>query len=131
VAPGGGTASSTITTAGARANTAGSYVSHAALITPVAGGAIAAVIGVGVYGVCNWIAYAKKYKTGTQAILDTTRNAGGLGVAAGLGIWAANIVAGTGLALASPVVLPFATALAVTYVSKRMWDLVTTKNAHC
>ena len=112
----------------ARIKTTGTHLSRTVLVSPVAGGIAAGVIGVGVYGVGNLVGYLKGKKAGKDALADTAKNAGGLGISAGIGIAAANAVIGTGLVvLGVPALLPIATGVAVTCAAKKVWNRVTNR----
>jgi hypothetical protein len=97
-------------------------VVQAALLDPVVGGAVVGLTGAGLYGIGNLVSYARKTKTPRQALGDTVKGAGGLGVSAGLGIWAGNAAAGSGFVLGSSVVLPLIAGVTVTFIAKRIWN---------
>ena len=78
--------------------------------------------GIGIYGIGNLVNYAKKNKTGKQALGDTLKESGGLGVSAGLGILAGNAVVDAGVVLGSSFVLPLVAGVTVTYIAKRLWN---------
>ena len=76
----------------------------------------------GLFGIANVMDYMKKKKTGKEAILDTFRESGKVGICSVIGITAGNGVAGTGLVLIAPSVLPIAAGVAATFLLKRFWD---------
>ena len=108
--------------------TLGSRLSRTTLTSPVVGGTVVGVVGAGVCGAGNLVAYARKKKTGREALVDTVKDGTGLGLAAGLGIGAANIVAATGLVLINPAVLPVATAVTVACAAGKTWNRLTSRN---
>jgi len=76
----------------------------------------------GLCGVTNAMDYWKKKKTGKEAISDTFKESGKVGICSVIGITAGNGVAGTGLVLIAPSVLPITAGLAATFLLKRFLD---------
>jgi hypothetical protein len=85
-------------------------------------GLVVFVVTTGLYGISNALDYFKKKKTGKEAISDTFKASGKVGVCSIIGITAGNGVAGTGLVLIAPSVLPIAAGITATYLLKRFWD---------
>ena len=99
-------------------------VRTAAVAGPLTAGMVVGAVAAGFYGAANTIRYAKKEKTGTQAVKDTLAGSAGMGVSAGLGLAAANAIVGTTLALGSTVVIPIAAGAAAAFVSARIWNML-------
>lgn len=99
-------------------------VSTSVVASPLATGTIVGVVATGFYGVANMVRYAKNKKTGAQAVKDTVTGSAGLGISTGLGLAAANTIAGTSLALGSTVIVPLVAGAAAAYVSMAVWDKV-------
>ena len=76
----------------------------------------------GLCGIVNAMDYLKKKKTGKEAISDTFKRSAKVGVCSVIGITAGNGVAGTGLVLIAPSVLPIAAGITATFLLKRFWD---------
>ena len=91
----------------------------AAMTSPLAMGTIAGAVAVGFYGIANILRYRRNEKSGLQAAKDTVTGSAGVGISTGLGIAAANAVAGT---LGSTVFVPLATGAAVAYAGMAIWD---------
>ncbi len=89
---------------------------------PLVGTVVAGVVSTGLYGICNLISYLKKKKSGKQAVVDTLKESGELGVSAGIGVVAGNAITATGLILVNTTVLPVAAGVTATFVSKRLWN---------
>jgi len=98
-----------------------------AVLTPVRAGVVFAALGAGLYGVSNAVKYAQNKKSATQALKDTAKGAGGLGVSAGLGIAAGNAISGTALALGSTLVAPLAAVVVTASVTMRFWNKLFSK----
>lgn len=95
---------------------------RASLASPVSEGVVIGAIGAVGYGIGNAVNYAKKKKTGKEAVADTVQNSLGLGISAGLGIWAAKLVVPLSLTIGAATVLPVATGLGVTFLGKNLWN---------
>ena len=108
-------------------STTGTLLSRTALTSPLAGGVVAGVAGVGIYGIGNIVSYAKKKKTGKQAIGDTVKDSSGLGVSAGVGVLAGKAIAGTFLTFGSAALVPVATGLTAMYFTKKAWNKLFSK----
>ena len=89
---------------------------------PYFAGMVVFVVTTGLYGMSNAMDYFKKKKTGKEAIFDTFKDSGKVGVCSIIGITAGNGVAGTGLVLFAPAVLPIAAGVTATFLLKRFWD---------
>jgi len=76
----------------------------------------------GLFGIANVMDYLKKKKTGKEAISDTFKESGKVGVCSVIGITVGNGVAGTGLVLIAPSVLPITAGVTATFLLKRFWD---------
>ena len=96
-------------------------------LTPVRGGVVFAAVGAALYGVSNTVKYARKEKSGKQAVKDTVKGSAGLGVSAGLGIAAAKAISGTALALGSTLVAPVAAGVVAAAVAMRFWNKLFSK----
>ena len=98
---------------------------------PYFAGLVVFVVTTGLYGMSNAMDYFKKKKTGKEAITDTFKDSGKVGVCSIIGITAGNGVAGTGLVLFAPAVLPIVAGVTATFLLKRFWDRNTsgTRNA--
>ena len=91
------------------------------LLNPLAEGAIIGVVSTGLYGISNLMNYAKKKKSGKQALKDTLKSSSGLGVSSGLGIAAAKACAGSTLVFGSTIVIPLACGVTVAFIAKKIW----------
>jgi multisubunit Na+/H+ antiporter MnhB subunit len=76
----------------------------------------------GLCGIANVMDYLKKKKTGKEAISDTFKESAKVGVCSVIGITAGNGIAGTGLVLIAPSVLPITAGITATFLLKRFWD---------
>lgn len=85
-------------------------------------GFVVFVVTTGLCGIANVMDYWKKKKTGIEAISDTFKASGKVGVCSVIGITAGNGVAGTGLVLIAPSVLPIAAGVTATFLLTRFWD---------
>lgn len=85
-------------------------------------GFVVFIVTTGLCGITNAMDYWKKKKTGKEAISDTFKASGKVGVCSVIGITAGNGVAGTGLVLIAPSVLPIAAGVTATFLLKRFWD---------
>jgi hypothetical protein len=85
-------------------------------------GIVVFVVTAGLCGIANACDYLKKKKTGKEAISATFKESGKLGVCSIIGITVGNGVAGTGLVLIAPSVLPIAAGVTATFLLKRFWD---------
>jgi hypothetical protein len=85
-------------------------------------GFVVFVVTTGLCGIVNVMDYLKKKKTGKEAISDTFNKSGKVGVCSVIGITVGNGVAGTGLVLIAPSVLPIAAGITATFLLKRFWD---------
>lgn len=85
-------------------------------------GVVVFVVTTSLCGIANVWDYLKKKKTGREAISDTFKASGRVGVCSVIGITAGNGVAGTGLVLIAPSVLPLAAGVTATFLLKRFWD---------
>lgn len=92
------------------------------VIDPFFTGVVVFAVTTGLCGITNVMNYLKKKKTGKEAISDTFKESGKVGVCSIVGITAGNSVAGTGLVLIAPSVLPITAGIAATFVLKRFWD---------
>ena len=90
-------------------------------------GVAVGAVGVAAYGTSNIVKYKKKQKTGKQATKNTAVNSAGIGVSAGLGITAINVVSGSFLAMGSTVIVPIAAGAGVAYASMRIWNKLVRK----
>jgi hypothetical protein len=99
-----------------------SAASTLSTVSPLTSGIIVGVAGACLYGISNLVAFGKKKKTKEAAFKDTLKNSTGLGVAAGLALGATKAVAGSTIVLGSVTVMPIVTAVAVAYVTKRIWN---------
>ncbi|MFC1678013.1 hypothetical protein ACFL3G_13260 [Planctomycetota bacterium] len=93
----------------------------AAMTSPLATGTIVGVVAVGFYGIANVLRYKRNEKSGAQATKDTVTGSAGVGISTGLGVAAANAVAGT---LGSMVLVPIVAGATVAYVSMAVWDML-------
>lgn len=96
----------------------------AATVAPLAAGTVVSGIAAVFYGISNMIKYGEHKKTGAQAAKDTVKGSAGLGVSTGLGIAAANAIAGTALALGSTVFVPITAGFATGYISMKIWNKI-------
>jgi hypothetical protein len=85
-------------------------------------GFVVFVVTTGLCGITNVVDYLKKKKTGKEAVSDTFKESAKMGVCSIIGITAGNGVAGTGLVLIAPAVLPLTAGITATYLLKRFWD---------
>ena len=92
------------------------------VVDPFFTGVIVFIVTTGLAGYHNIMDYFKKKKTGKEAISDTFKESGKLGVCSVIGITAGNGVAGTGLVLIAPSVLPIAAGVTATFLLKRFWN---------
>ena len=92
------------------------------VIDPYLTGLVVFAVTTGLCGIVNVTDYWKKKKTGKEAIAATFKESGKLGVCSVIGLTAGNGVAGTGLVLISPAVLPIAAGVTATFLLKRFWD---------
>ncbi len=101
------------------------------VIDPLVSGVVVLVATAGLSGISNAFHYLKKQKTGKEAVADTFKESGKVGLCAVIGIVAGNGVAGTGLVLIAPSVLPIAAGVTATFVLKRLLEkaISGTKNA--
>ena len=99
----------------------GAYV-QTGVVDPYFTGIIVFVVTTGLCGITNVMDYLKKKKTGTEAISDTFKESGKVGVCSIIGITAGNGVAGTGLVLIAPSILPITAGITATFLLKRFWD---------
>jgi len=96
----------------------------AATVAPLAVGTVVGGVAAVFYGVSNMIKYGEHQKTGAQAAKDTVKGSAGLGLSTGLGIAAANAIAGTALALGSTVFVPITAGVATGYISMKIWNKI-------
>ena len=89
---------------------------------PYLTGFIVFAVTTGLCGITNIKDYFKKKKTGKEAIAETFKESAKVGVCSVIGITAGNGVAGTGLVLIAPSVLPIAAGITATFLLKRFWD---------
>ncbi len=94
------------------------------LVNPLTGGVVVGAVGAGLYGISNMVSYARKEKSGKEALKDIAKNSAGMGISAGLGLTAANAISGTILAFGSAAIVPFACGITVTYITKEIWDRI-------
>ena len=99
----------------------GAYI-QTGVIDPFFSGVVVAVVTTGLSGISNVINYLKKKKTGKEAISDTFKESGKVGLCSVIGIVAGNGVAGTGLVLIAPSVLPITAGITATFLLKRLWE---------
>ena len=99
------------------------------LVSPLTGGIVVGVVSAGLYGISNLVGYAKKKKSAKQAMGDTLKRSVGLGVSAGLGMSAVNMVGGTISILGSTVIVPLAIGVAVDHITKSAWSWAFLKNS--
>ncbi|MEI7635838.1 MAG: hypothetical protein WCJ37_00910 [Syntrophus sp. (in: bacteria)] len=92
------------------------------VVDPYFSGIVVFVVTTGLCGIANAMDYWKKKKTGKEAISDTFKSSGKVGVCSVVGITAGNGVAGAGLVLIAPSVLPIAAGVTATFLLKRFWD---------
>jgi hypothetical protein len=85
-------------------------------------GFVVFIVTTGLCGITNAMDYWKKKKTGIEAISDTLKASGKVGACSVIGITAGNGIAGTGLVLIAPSVLPIAAGVTATFLLKRLWD---------
>ena len=85
-------------------------------------GFVVFIVTTGLSGIANVMDYLKKKKTGKEAISDTFKESGKVGVFSVIGITVGNGIAGTGLVLIAPSVLPITAGITVTFLLKRFWD---------
>ena len=118
---------SPLTGAAARSGSAGlgdrcrAYV-QTGVTDPYFTGLVVFIATTGLYGIANVLDYFKKKKTGKEAISDTFKASGKVGVCSIIGIAAGNGVAGMGLVLLATSVLPIAAGVTATFLLKRFWD---------
>jgi len=89
------------------------------MTSPLATGAIVGVVAMGFYGLANMLRFKKNEKSAVRAAKDTVTGSAGVGISTGLGVAAANAVAGT---LGSTVFVPIVAGTAAAYVSMAIWD---------
>jgi len=99
----------------------GTYV-QTGVTDPYITGIVVFLVTTGLCGIANVMDYLKKKKTGIEAISDTFKASGKVGVSSVIGFTAGNGVAGTGLVLIAPAVLPVAAGVTATFLLKRFWD---------
>ena len=101
------------------------------MIDPLVSGVVVLVATTGLSGISNVLHYLKKQKTGKEAISDTFKESGKVGLCSVIGIVAGNGVAGTGFVLIAPSVLPIAAGVTATFLLKRLLEktISGTKNA--
>lgn len=92
------------------------------VVDPYFTGLVVFAVTTGLCGIANVMGYLKKKKTGIEAISDTFKESGKVGACSVIGITAGNGVAGTGLVLIAPSILPIAAGITATFLLKRFWD---------
>lgn len=92
------------------------------VIDPLFSGVVVLVATTGLSGISNAIHYLKKKKSGKEAVSDTFKESGKVGLCSVIGIVAGNGVAGTGLVLIAPSVLPIAAGVTATFLLKRLLE---------
>ncbi len=103
-----------------RSKAAGALLAGTSVVTPVVGAALAGAIGIVVYGAKNGLGYLNKDRTGKEAVVDVAKNSTGLGISAGIGIWAGGVTAAV-----SAGVIPVAVGMTAAVISKMVWNGLT------
>ena len=95
-----------------------------------AGVAVSAVWG-GINAIINTVKYKQGRITGKDAVLDTAGESVGMGLAAGVGLLASNVVGTSVLIASSFSLLPFMAGVVVTTGIKVIWDCNINRHLKC
>ena len=95
-----------------------------------AGVAVSAVWG-GIAAIINAVKYKQGKITGKDAVLDTAGESVGMGLAAGVGLLASNVVRASVLIASSSSLIPFVVGLVVTTGIKIAWDCNINRHLKC
>ncbi|MFC1563104.1 hypothetical protein ACFL4Z_03535 [candidate division KSB1 bacterium] len=98
---------------------------------PLKVGAAVGVVWGGIVALIN----ARKYKQGSitkrDAVLDTASESVGMGLAAGLGLLASNMVRASVIVASTSSIIPFTLSVVVTTGAKVIWNCNTKRNLKC
>jgi len=95
-----------------------------------AGVAVSAVWG-GINAIINTVKYKQGRITGKDAVLDTAGESVGMGLAAGVGLLASNVVRASVLIASSSSLFPFVVGVVVTTGIKVIWDCNVSRHLKC
>jgi len=95
-----------------------------------AGVAVSAVWG-GINAIINTVKYKQGRITGQDAVLDTAGESVGMGLAAGVGLLASNVVRASVLIASSSSLFPFVVGVVVTTGIKVIWDCNINRHLKC
>ena len=95
-----------------------------------AGVAVSAVWG-GINAIINTVKYKQGRITGQDAVLDTAGESVGMGLAAGVGLLASNVVRASVLIASSSSLFPFVVGVVVTTGIKFIWDCNINRHLKC